>query len=39
MLCERWGRIHMGPSGLKPELILNMEEVVCDEVHCVDLLP
>lgn len=38
MLCERRGRIHMGPRGLKIELILHMEEVGCDEVHCVGLL-
>ena len=29
----------MGPRGLKPELTLNMEEVECDVVHCVGLLP
>lgn len=39
ILCERRGRTRMGPGGLKAELILNVEGVVCDDVHCGDLLP
>lgn len=29
------GRTHLGPRGLKPELIFSMR----DDVHCVGLLP